>query len=162
MGDDRLHLLGVAVVMALLIALVGNWVAGTYLLSADGAVQPNVQADAEVAVAPSNTSGEPGTVAVRWAGVGPTADGDTEGWADHPLVAGAAATRANDSTLEEQAVGHAERAVAVTDGTWRLAAVGHGVTLAERNATAATRVRLVVTAKRGDAATVIVARTVSL
>jgi hypothetical protein len=165
MGSDRLHLVGVAAVVAVVLAVAGNWLVGTYLLGGlQGSVQPNVQAGVEVAPDPSNETGEPGSVTVTWTDRGPAPDDggpladDEAGRTDHLVVRWAAAEGATPSSD----LGHAERAVTVTDGTWRLAAVGHGVTLRERSATATTRVRLVVTAVRGDAATVVVARTVSL
>lgn len=163
-GDrlDRRHLVAVAGVLAVVLA------AGAFgwLTVADRGCShvERVPPGASMSAEPSNETGTPGSVTVTWTSNPPTPE---QRWAledqDHEpadyLVVHWYGMGANSTT---DGPTHTTGAVSVTDGTWRLAEVGHSITLTERNATSATAVRLVVTAIDGETETEMFAQTVTL
>lgn len=163
---DRRHFVAVAAVVVVALVLTGGYVASSYVGTLGRPVQPTVQVDADVVTDPSNETGEPGTVTVTWTGNGPTPEQGLLGGAeddrrtDYLEVSWA---EGNGTALDDETdFGHGERTIEVTDGTWRLGEVGHAVTLTERNATAATAVRLRVTGVDEGEELVVYATTVTI
>jgi len=162
---DRRHYVAVAAVVALVLVGAGVFV-GTFVLSVGESAVIVVRADAAIESAPSNVTGAPGSVTITWTENGDPPDGggflETEKptHAEHLTVQWAATD--GSTPVDDLETGHAERNVTVTDGAWRLGAVGRSVTLSERDPTRATTVRIVVTAHRDEMATVILAKAVTL
>ena len=161
---DRRHFVVVTAVAAVVLAGSALFVA-TFVLSTGSTLPSTVQAGASVEPTPSNATEDPGSVTVAWTSNTRNPEGDgllydeDPDHADYLTVRWAATSTEAVDALDP---GHAERNVTVTEGTWRLGAVGHSVTLTERDATSATTVRVLVTAVRDGEKTVIVAKEVTL